>query len=354
MLKRIISALALMLVLSLCSCTGTSWDGFYKEDLTEYLELGKYKGLTYERLNVTVTDEDVDEVISTMLQSSAELNITDGAVGGSSAVKFDRYCFISGVSTPELSEEGGLYGLYTAYEDPVINSIIRGLVGHVKGDTLEVTVTLPAGYKGVIDADTEATYRITVIEVYERIVPELTDAIASRLMADCKTVAELREKVRVGLEKEQTDSYLTKVEAQLKEKIISASRMKKTPLSVLNEYYDDVVTLYERLAEAKEVPLEDYLKAELGMTLEELERFATAEASEKTKEALVLYSIVKLENITVTDAKLNEFADKMASESLGIFESGEEYMTYYGKNAVTEDYLWSMVLGLAIEYGVAE
>ena len=44
----------------------------------------------------------------------------------------------------------------------------------------------------------------------------------------------------------------------------------------------------------------------------------------------------------------------MASESLGIFESGEEYMTYYGKNAVTEDYLWSMVLGLAVEYGVAE
>lgn len=353
-MKRTLVIFALLFSLTVCACSGTSWEGFYEEELSEYLELGRYKGLSYEAFTVNVSEEDVDRTIETMLQAAAELKVTDAPSDDGSAVKFDRYCFVSDVSTPELSEEGGLYALYTEYEDLVLNTILRGIKGHKKGDTLEISVTLPAGYKGIVDTETAATYRITVTEVYERIVPELNDTTAATLIAGCRSVAELRERVRQGLEKEQTDGYVTRIESKLKAEIIESSRLKKTPLSVLNEYYDDTVTLYQRLADAREVPLEDYLKAELGMTLEELEVFATEEALEKTKEALVLYSIVKLENITVTDALLNDFADKMAAQSLGIFESGAEYMSYYGKNAVTEDFLWSRVLETVRGYGKAE
>lgn len=354
MLKRALTMLLFISLLFLCACSGTSWEGFYEEDLTKYLELGDYKGLTYEAFSVTVTDADVDRAIETMLEAASELEPTDLAADGTMAVKFDRYCFIGQTSTPELSEEGGLYALYSTYEDSVINAILKGLAGHKKGDTLEITVTLPAGYKGAVTAETEATFRITVTEVYERIVPELTDAAASKLIPGCKTVDELKQRIRLELETEQKNGYETRVESKLKAEIIASSKLKKTPLSVLNEYFDDTVTLYKRLAEAREVPLEEYLKTELNMTVEELEVYANGIALEKTKEALVLYSIVKLENIQVTDALLNEFADKMASQSLGIFESGEEYMSYYGKNAVTEDYLWSRVLEAVRGYGRAE
>ena len=56
----------------------------------------------------------------------------------------------------------------------------------------------------------------------------------------------------------------------------------------------------------------------------------------------------KKENISSTKAEITAFADKMASQSEGVFESGEEYLSYYGENAVKDEYLWSKVMEIVL------
>ena len=112
--------------------------------------------------------------------------------------------------------------------------------------------------------------------------------------------------------------------------------------------------LYEKLANTAGLSLEEYLEKCTDMTYDELCDEIAAAASADVKEALVLYSIVKKENITHTKDEILEFAENMASDSEGIFENGEEYMSYYGENAVKDEYLWSRVVEIVLSYSKAK
>ena len=110
------------------------------------------------------------------------------------------------------------------------------------------------------------------------------------------------------------------------------------------DYYEDRMYLYEKLAEAAGLSLEAYLEKCTDMTYAELETMIASAASDDVKATLVLYSVVKKENISSTKSEITAFAEQMASRSEGVFASGEEYLSYYGENAVKEEYLWSRVM----------
>ncbi len=353
-MRKLFAILVMAVLIFTVSCTDNAWKGFDNEDLSKYVVLGEYKGLTYSKPEINIDSNTVEEQINAMLEAASELVEIENGATSSSAVKIDRYCFLNGVSTPELSVEGQTYYINAEYDDVVIDTIRMACFGAKKGDTIKVELTLPAGYKGIVDQGTNAEFRVTVLSVYEKVTPEMNDSIAQTLIPGCNTVNELRDTVTKRLEKQLLDVSMDKVRAELKDRLINSSTVKKLPVAVLNAYYEDSMTLYRRLADALDMPLEEYAKKELGMTGEELESMVTGIANTRTKESLVLYSIVKEENITFTDATLVEFAEKMAARSEGIFKSGEEYLSYYGKNAVIEDYLWTMVLDAVIEHASVE
>lgn len=348
-MRRLFALILLLSMLFVTSCSNDTWKGFYDEDLSGYLTLGEYKGMNYSEPDVEIDLKTVDEQIALMLEAATELVESDGRAAASSAVKIDRYCFLNGVSTPELSFEGQTYYIDAEYDDVVIDTVRMACFGAKKGDTIKVELTLPAGYKGIVEKETNAEFRVTVLSVYEKVTPELTDNIAPLLMPGCNSVAELRDAIFKRLQKQSIDAEMDKIGGMLKRELLNTSVLKKMPVAVLNDYYEDEMTLYRRLADALDMPIEEYAEKELGMTASELENMVAKKANDRTKEALVLYSVVKAENITVSDALLSEYAEKMASKSEGIFKTGEEYLTYYGKNAVTEDYLWEKVIEIILK-----
>lgn len=349
-MKKLCAVICLATVI-LCGCADNSFKGFYEEDLSKYIKLGQYKGLSYEMPDISATDEEVDEYIYDILEAATEIKKTDGKVNSASTVKIDVYCFINGSSRPELSESEAFFSLDTTYEDEVVNEMIKKLVGHTKGTSISVDVTLPSGYKGVITSEIKANFRITVLEVYEKIVPTLTDDNASLVIAGCTSVSELKTEVRRHIEREKKERADDKIKSELKQEIISSSVLKKTPMAVLNEYYNDLKALYEGLSKAQGMTLYQYIEKNMNMSESEFEAMLSERASKESKEALVLYSIVKIEGIECNDKLLFSYASEMAERSQGIFASGEDYLNYYGKNAVTEDYLWNEVLDLAYENG---
>lgn len=348
-MRRLFALILLLSMLFVVSCSNDTWKGFYDEDLSRYLTLGDYKGMKYSEPDVEIDLKAVDEQIALMLEAATEMVESDGKAAASSAVKIDSYCFLNGVSTPELSLEGQTYYIDVEYDDVVVDTVRMACFGAEKGDAINIELTLPAGYKGIIERDTNAEFKVTVLSVYEKVTPKLTDSTAPILMPGCNSVAELRDAIFKRLQKQCIDAEMDKVRAELKKQLLSASVVKKMPVAVLNDYYEDEMTLYRRLADAIDMPLEEYAEKELGMTASELENMVAKRANDRTKEALVLYSVVKAENIAVSDALLSEYAEKMALKSEEIFKTGEEYLSYYGKNAVTEDYLWEKVIEIILK-----
>lgn len=353
-MKKLLALALLLTLIFTTSCSNGSWKGFYEEDLSSYVTVGEYKGLTYYKPDIDISRKAIDEEIAILLEAASELIESDKSAKEFSAVTIDRYCFLNGVSTPELSVEGQTCYIGTEYDDVVIDAITVACVGKKKGDTFSVTLTLPAGYKGIVNTESSAEYRVTVLSVYEKITPELTDSIVPILMPGCNSIAELENTIMARIEKKYLDAHIDEQCAKMKNQLISSSKVKKVPMSVLNAYYEDGMALYKGQAAAFNMPLEEYAGKKLEMTVSELENMVAKTANARTKEALVLYSIVKAENIVVTDASLIQFAEKMAQSSEGIFKTGEEYLTYYGKNAVTEDYLWSQVLDIMLENAVVQ
>ena len=341
MKKKLLIILMCVLTVFSASCSKVGWKGLYDEDLSEYLTLADYTKFTYEKPSVEVSDEEINARINVLIEAASEMVETDKALSSGMTVSFDRFCFLNGQAKPELSLEGGVYTLDGAeYEDEAVTLLLPKLVGLKKGDTSSFEITLSDG--------TKLTYNVTVLSVYEKITPALTDANASKLISGCNTVAELKAEVSRRLTNEKTAEAEKKLLTDLRKELIGKSTLLRTPYSLYRDYYEDRMYLYEKLAEAAAMSLEDYLEKCTDMTYEELEKAVGDAASADVKETLVLYSVVKKENISATKTEISEFADKMASESEGIFENGEEYLSYYGANAVKDEYLWSKVMEIVL------
>jgi hypothetical protein len=91
----------------LSACAKDVWQGFENEDLTRYLTLGQYKGLAFTAYDTKATEEEIRDEIRMRLEAITPLTPTEEPIAEGTIVTLDRFCFLNGVSTPSLSEEGG-------------------------------------------------------------------------------------------------------------------------------------------------------------------------------------------------------------------------------------------------------
>ena len=341
-------AVLLATVLVCVGCqSAEEWKGYDEEDLGRYLTLGDYRSFSYETSTVSVSDEEVDAVIAECLASLSELTETDKPLADGMTVTLDRYCLIDGVSEPSLSEAGGTYVCGANYADAVIGELLSRMLGMKKGESAELSVTLPAGYRGDGSPSVTAVYRVTVLAVYEKQVLTLTDTVAGMLLPGCESAEIYRETVRNELLAAKQKEADYKRSAELKARLISESELIRCPEEPYTEQYLSYYNVYAGLAEVASQSLEEYL-ATMQMTEEEFEEQLNARTEAAVKERLVLYLVVKEENITYTDEQLAQYAEAMAVSSGGVFGNGDEYMDYYGKDRVAEDYLWEQVMAILL------
>ncbi len=349
MFSRKIKAAALFFAcVFLCSCGITRWDGFEKEDLSKYLILGEYRGLELTEYDVSVSDSEVDEAINTALAALAGETETDSGIADGDTVVFDRFCFIGGESLPELSEEKGRYTAGGDASDAAVTALLPLMKGMKAGDTAELEITLPAGYVDGSAPATAAVYRVTVISVLRKELPVLDNETAEKLMPGCGGADAYRSAVRKQLEEKKKTEADYKRGSEAWNRIVSSSVLTDAPYDVFSGYYEEIIDSCEKLAGAQSQKLEEYVESSLGMDMEKFEEQARDRALDETKEAFVLWSIVKKENLTATDEEINVYADGCAASSAGVFGSGEDFIAYYGKEKVREMLYRDRIIAIAV------
>ncbi len=160
--------------------------------------LGDYKGLTVEKQEIVVADEDVDRQIEGMRQNQGTLvdAPADAAVKKDDFVTLDFEGFVDG--KPFKGGKGEDYPLQIG-SGSFIPGFEDQLIGAKIGEEREVNVTFPEEYHAEELKGKPALFKCTIRSIKSRELPELNDAFAKKA-SKFETLAELREDIRKNLQ----------------------------------------------------------------------------------------------------------------------------------------------------------
>ncbi len=295
----------------------------FKLTLKPEVKLGKYKGLKVKKGSTKATEEEIDETIMNMRNRYAENQVKEGPVAGGDVAIIDFEGFKDDV--PFEGGKGEDYSLKIG-SHTFIPGFEEAIIGMKKGESKDINLTFPEDYHSEDLKGQPVVFKVTVKEVKETIVPELSKEFFEDL----------------GLEGVNDEKSLRK---QVKENIVARKEMEAE-----NKYIDDL--LKEAIKNMKvEVPdvmvsdetdrmlrqYEDNLKMQ-GLTLEQFYQFTNSdeaslkdqmkeEALNRVKSRLLLEEIAIVEKLEISDKEANEEAEKLA-EKYGMKK--DEFLAAFG------------------------
>ena len=129
--------------------------------------LGKYKGVKVDKIEVKVTDEEVDAEINRERESNARtINVEDRAVKDGDMTVIDFEGFVDGVAFE--GGKGENHSL-TIGSGSFIPGFEEGLIGAELNKETEVNVTFPEDYHAAELAGKPAVFKCTVKEIKEKL-----------------------------------------------------------------------------------------------------------------------------------------------------------------------------------------
>ena len=270
--------------------------------------LGEYKGVEVKKAEAVVTDEDVENELTAARKKNGRLiDVEDGAIedGDNTIIDFTGYIddktFDGGAGT-DYPLVIGSHSFIEGFEDQ--------LIGKKKGETCDVNVTFPAEYHADELAGKPAKFVVTIKEVKRNELPELNDEFASEV-SDFDTLDEYKADIRKKLQEKKEQDAKVENENNVIEKVVENAQM-ELPQPMVDTQAREMVENYARRLQSQGLNINDYMKY-TGMTPEKLMEQMRPEAEKRIKTRLVLEKVVEVENVEVSDEKLDEQINEIAA-----------------------------------------
>ena len=273
------------------------------------VELGEYKNLGLEKDSVEVTDADVEERLDSLLSRQAEWQIKEGESKKGDIVVIDFKGFIGDEAFEGGEAKGYELELGSGSFIPGFEEQLEGKVAPV--DTV-VNVTFPENYQVADLAGKEAKFEVTVHDVKEKVLPELTDEFVKEFSKEAaSTVAEYKEKLKeeIKLEKENL------AEKSYSDKVISTA-VENAKVSVPEKLVEqEVNSMFEQFTGnlSRQGLSFDLYQQFTGKGEAELKAEMKSDAENKIKTSFVLGEIAEVEKVEVTEADIDAEVKELAT-----------------------------------------
>jgi trigger factor len=272
------------------------------------VELGSYTDYPFELETPEVTDEQVEGVITELREQQGSLRPIDGRPAQNGDVVAVKY---TGTIGGEPFEGG------SSDRMPLIlgeNRMIAGwedqVVGMEMGATKGFDITFPDDYRVEELRGKEAHFEVELLDMRERILPEVDDEFA-RSVAEVQTVDELRAEIRDALGKRAEAEARHAYSDRIIDFATSNATVELPEVMIANEVEIMRDELRTRLAQQR-IGMEQYLSL-AKQTPEELTNELREPASRRVKTLLVLSAIAEKEGIDARDEEIDtEIADQLA------------------------------------------
>lgn len=306
--------------------------------------LGEYKGVEVKKAEAVVTDEDVENELTAARKKNGRLiDVEDGAIedGDNTIIDFTGYIddktFDGGAGT-DYPLVIGSHSFIEGFEDQ--------LIGKKKGETCDVNVTFPAEYHADELAGKPAKFVVTIKEVKRNELPELNDEFASEV-SDFDTLDEYKADIRKKLQEKKEQDAKVENENNVIEKVVENAQM-ELPQPMVDTQVREMVENYARRLQSQGLNINDYMKY-TGMTPEKLMEQMRPEAEKRIKTRLVLEKVVEVENVEVSDEKLDEQINEIAASYKLEGAKLKEMMGEREKEQIREDLKVQAAIDLLVE-----
>ena len=290
-------------------------------------ELAQYKGLTFTKQKVEVTEDQIKEEIEHELLRASRLVETNKPVKNDDFVTLDFDGYIDGKAFDGGKAENyqlkiGSHTFIDTFEDQ--------LVGLNIGDKKDVVVTFPADYHVAELAGKPATFKVEIKNVRERIMPELNEEFVSN-STEFETVDEFKASIKDRLVKQAEQHADIELDNDMLDKIIDDTNVTVPDVLAEDETKRQIQNM-EAQMRYQGIDLVAYAKY-IGKTVDELKAEIKVQATRNVKARLVLEKLIKTENLDVTEKDIDNKLEEMAKN---VGKTVEEYKKQVNDSMVNQ------------------
>lgn len=268
--------------------------------------LGKVTVADYKKIKksakpVVVTAKDIDDVVKSLQERVAESKDVERAAKNGDKVIIN-FKGVDAKKKPVQGAEGKDYPLLLG-SDTFIPGFEKNLLGMKADDEKTFDLTFPKDYGVKVLAGSKVTFTVTVTKVQEQTLPKLDDAFAATA-GPFKTLKELRDNIKIELQRERETQAMTELEGDIVKEISAKSKL-EVPEALIDDQIERLLTELRQNLTYRGLTYQEYLKRE--DTTEEAYRkdVLVPEAEQRVRAGLVLAEISELEGIEVTPEELD-------------------------------------------------
>jgi trigger factor len=275
-------------------------------EVTPEFEVEDYLGLELHAAQVEVTDMQVETRLEEIRQQNALLKPPPEArpVQAGDFVVLDYQAYFAG----EPAEAGKAEGTYVEVGSGKFNpDFENNLIGLAAGAESRFAVDLPDDFANPLLAGKSVDFQVKVLEVKEKVVPDLDDTFAKGLGGNFQTLSDLREAVREDIIKGKERERQALLENQVHDQLISRHPFEVPPSLAHQEQESLFREQWERYSQYGLDPAQmDHSKL-----LEALKPMAERRARVK----IILEHIAHQEGLTVDEPEVEATLARIAVHS---------------------------------------
>lgn len=282
-------------------------------------ELCAYKGQTIKLHEPKVTEEDVEHEIKHLLEDNAKFETVEREVKMGDSAVIDFVGSIDGVefeggAGQDYPLEIGSHTFIDTFEDQ--------LIGHKKGEVVDVNVTFPENYQAEEFAGKKALFKVTIKEVREKHLPEFDDKFVAD-STEFETVEEYKKSVKEHIQDMKNKQMDNEFQYKIREYLLENTNVEIPEVMVENSVHEDLHRL-ENALKAYNVTVEDYL-AQTGSNMDAYLENARGRHLQMIKTRYVYRKLIDENKIEVTAEELKE-ATKGLKDSNAILRKENELL----------------------------
>ncbi len=296
------------------------------------IEVGKYKGVKVEKIDVTVSDDEVNEKIEQERDRNARtVSVEDRPVKDKDLTVINFEGFVDGVAF-----EGGKGENYplTIGSGAFIPGFEEQLIGAELNKEVEVKVTFPEEYHAEELKGKDAVFKCTVLEIKEKQLPEVDDEFAAEV-SEFETVDEYKADVKKKLEENKASEAKSKKEDAVIDAIIADSKM-DIPDAMVETQTKQLAQDYAGRLSQQGLSLEQYFQF-TGLTMDKFLEQMKPNALKRIQSRLVLEAVAKAEKFEVSDEDYDNEIGRMAEMYQMEADKLKDMIGEYEKEQIVED-----------------
>ncbi len=274
-----------------------------KVELKPEIKLPKFKGIEVEYTEFKNPEGALERELEMTQNRFSTLNVVDRKSTDKDSVTFDFEGFVGDEKIEH--GEGKNYTLDLANSN-FIPGFAEGLVGHSAGEEFTIDVTFPTEYHEEKLRGAKAQFKINLIEVKEKILPELNDELAKK--AGKESLDALKEDIQKYLDnmsKSQNDRAMSDA---IFNKVADGTEIKIQD-SMLNREYEAIVEEAKMGARQQGADYDKLVEAEGKDTVEA--RFKD-EAAKRIKNSLIVEKIAQEADLKIEQKDIMEHINQLA------------------------------------------